>query len=392
MISIEESNQIISQLVPITETEQVELHQSLGRVLAQNIVADIDQPNFDKSAMDGYACKRKDLHLPLKMTALVAAGTLIDKELADGECYRIFTGAPVPCGADCVIMQENTSLDAKGFVHFNAENTKNNICYKAEDGKAGDCILPAGTRIKTQHLAIMAAYGVVKPVVFRRPRVAFFCSGSELIEPAFTPEAAMIRNTNASQLMGQLAETGAEWAYKGILTDDLAEVCSNIESNIAANDVIIITGGASVGDFDLIPQALKNIGAHILIDALNMQPGKPVLLATIQNTLIFGLSGNPVSSFLQYKILTEPVILKLMGANVYLPNELKLALDSEIVRRKGSRQLYVPVRINEEGKAEKINFNGSAHLNALNQAHGFVIVQPQINLIEKNELVRMILI
>lgn len=123
-----------------------------------------------------------------------------------------------------------------------------------------------------------------------------------------------------------------------------------------------------------------------------MQPGKPVLLATIQNTLIFGLSGNPVSSFLQYKILTEPVILKLMGANVYLPNELKLALDSEIVRRKGSRQLYVPVRINEEGNAEKINFNGSAHLNALNQAHGFVIVQPQINLIEKNELVRMILI
>jgi molybdopterin molybdotransferase len=392
MITIEQSNLIIAEVKPLNKPECVELNQSLGRILAKPIVADIDQPSFDKSAMDGYACKREDLQKPLKVVGVIAAGTMVEKAVQDGECYRIFTGAPVPSGADCVIMQEDTSVDSVGLVHFNAERTKNNICYCGEDGKAGKVVVEAGTRIRPQHLAIMAGYGVVEPTVVKKPTVTFFCSGSELIEPMEKPYGAMIRNSNASQLIGQLTEAGADVNYKGLISDDLELVCQSLKSNIGKTDVIIITGGASVGDFDFIPSVLKNIGAELKISALNMQPGKPVLFAVLENTLIFGLSGNPVSSFLQFKVLVEPVIFRLSGANTFLPTLVHIPLAKDIMRKKGNRQLYVPVGINNFGQAEPLLFNGSAHINALNSAQGFIIVKSDITLLKAGELVFMILI
>jgi molybdopterin molybdotransferase len=390
MITIEESNLIVAQIKPLEATENVDLYHSLGRILANPIVADIDQPSFDKSAMDGYACKREDLDKPLKVVGVIAAGTKVEEALQAGECYRIFTGAPVPDGADCVIMQEDTISSSDGLVHFKAEKTKTNICYCGEDGKAGKVVVEAGTRIRPQHLAIMAGYGVIMPAVYKKPAVTLFCSGSELIEPTEKPYGAMIRNSNASQLIGQLAEVGAEVDYKGIVSDDLELVSQSLKSNIGKTDIIIITGGASVGDFDFIPTVLKNIGAEIKISALNMQPGKPVLFAVLGNTFIFGLSGNPVSSFLQFKVLVEPVILKLSGANSYLPPLVQIPLATDIVRRKGNRQLYVPVSINAQGQAERINFNGSAHINALDLAQGFVIVKPDVTEHKAGKLVFMI--
>lgn len=392
MITIDESNLIVAELKSLEVTVEIDLNNSLGRILAKPIVADIDQPSFDKSAMDGYACKREDLHKPLKMLGIIAAGTLVEKAVQASECYRIFTGAPLPPEADCVIMQEDTIITSDGLVHFKAEKTKNNICYCGEDGKAGKVVIQSGTRIRPQHLAIMAGYGVVRPIVAKKPTVSFFCSGSELIEPTEKPHGPMIRNSNASQLIGQLTEAGAEVSYKGIIPDDLELVSHSLQSNIGKADVIIITGGASVGDFDFIPSVLKNIGAEIKISALNMQPGKPVLFAVLENTLIFGLSGNPVSSFLQFKVLVEPVILKLSGANNYLPPLVHIPLATDIVRKKGNRQLYVPVSINVQGQAVSVNFNGSAHINALNLVQGFVIVKPDVTQHKTGELVYMILI
>ncbi len=392
MITINESNLIVAKIKPLEVTEKIGLNNSLDRILANPIVADIDQPSFDKSAMDGYACKRKDLQKPMKVVGVIAAGTVVNEVVQTGECYRIFTGAPLPPGTDCVIMQEDTTVDSNGLVYFKAEKTKDNICYCGEDTKAGKIVVEAGTRIRPQHLAIMASYGVVEPTVTKKPTVTFFCSGSELIEPTDKPQGAMIRNSNASQLIGQLTEAGAQVNYKGIISDDFELVSQSLKSNIGKADIIIITGGASVGDFDFIPSVLKNIGAEIRISALNMQPGKPVLFAILNNTLIFGLSGNPVSSFLQFKVLVEPVILRLSGANSFLPTLVKIPLAKEIVRKKGNRQLYIPVGINELGQAEPVRFNGSAHINALNLANGFVVVKPNITILKSDELVYMILI
>ena len=392
MISIEESNQIVSQLSALDKTEQVELTNGIGRILAQPIIADTDQPPFDKSAMDGYTCKREDLGNPLKVLATIAAGTLVNTPIQSGECYRIFTGAPVPNGVDCVIMQEDTSVDELGRVIFTASQTKNNICYKGEDSKKDSIAIYTGTRLCPQHLAIMAGCGVTKPWVYKKVEVSLFCSGSELVEPNVKPSEAMIRNSNASQILGQLIKTGTNTDYKGIVSDNFELVLQNIQLSIGKSDIIIITGGASVGDFDFIPEILNKLGANIIISALNIQPGKPVLYATFGNTHILGLSGNPVSSFLQYKLVAEPIILKLTGANSFLPKTMQIQLSSALSRKKGNRQLYVPVCINKQGQAEPLPFNGSAHIGALNLADGFAILEPGNNSVNALEQVQVILI
>ena len=392
MINLEESNLLIAQLQSLTKTEKLPLNDCLGRVLAQDVLADIHQPAFDKSAMDGYACRREDLNIPLQVIGVIAAGTLVKKPIQQGECYRIFTGAPVPPGANCVVMQEDTELNSDGLMIFKAQKTNDNICRLGEDCKIGEKVLEMGTVIRPQHLATLAGYGLVMPEVFCRVSVALFCSGSELIEPVYQPSGAMIRNSNASQLMGQMLAIGASPDYKGIVTDDLEQISDALKSNIGKYDVIMITGGASVGDFDFIPTVLKTLGAEVMISSLNIQPGKPVLLAKIDQTYIVGLSGNPVSSFLQTKLLVEPMLLKLMGANCYLPKMIKIPLFADVSRKKGNRKLFLPAKINEMGEGQTLSFNGSAHLLSLNLADGFIVMDPGITMLKKLDLVPMLLI
>jgi molybdopterin molybdotransferase len=392
MINLEESNSLIAQLPSLTNTEKLPLNDCLGRVLAHDVLADIHQPSFDKSAMDGYACRREDLQFPLKIIGVIAAGTLVEEAIQQGECYRIFTGAPVPPGANCVVMQEDTELNSDGLMIFKAQKTNDNICRLGEDCKIGEKVLEMGTVIGPQHLATLAGNGVVLPEVFCRVSVALFCSGSELIEPLYQPSGAMIRNSNASQLMGQMLAIGAKPDYEGIVPDDLDEICQNLKTNLGKYEVLIITGGASVGDYDFIPTVLKSLGAEVMISSLNIQPGKPVLLAKIDHTYIIGLSGNPVSSFLQTKLLVEPLLLKLMGANRILPKMIKIPLFADVSRKKGNRKLFLPAKINEMGEGQTLSFNGSAHLLALNLADGFIVMDPGIMMLKKHDLVPMLLI
>jgi molybdopterin molybdotransferase len=193
-------------------------------------------------------------------------------------------------------------------------------------------------------------------------------------------------------LMGQMLAIGASPDYKGIVPDDFEQISHALKSNLGKYDVLIITGGASVGDYDFIPTVLKTLGAEVMISSLNIQPGKPVLLAKIDHTYIIGLSGNPVSSFLQTKLLVEPMLLKLMGANCYLPKMIKIPLFSDVSRKKGNRKLFLPAKINERSEGQTLSFNGSAHLLSLNSADGFIVMDPGITMLKKNELVPMLLI
>jgi molybdopterin molybdotransferase len=391
MLSIEESYSIIEQLLPHDRVEQLPLSSCLGRILAQDVFADIDQPSFNKSAMDGYACRKEDLHAPLHVKGVIAAGTCINESLSSGDCYRIFTGAPVPEGANCVIKQEDTELSDNGNVIFTGSKSNDNICFQGEDCKIGEKVLTAGTVIGPQHLASLAGYGVNNPLVFQKASVVLICSGSELVEPTVKPSGPMIRNSNATQLLGQLTAIGAHVEYKGIVCDDREEIHDSIKSNINLYDFVIITGGASVGDFDFIPSVLTSLGAEIQISSLNIQPGKPLLLGKIDKTFIIGLSGNPVSSFLQTKLIVQPLILKKMGAKLFLPKIIQIPLHDDVSRKKGDRKLFLPAKINADGKAEVIKFNGSAHLLSLTSADGFIILNPGVNLIMKNELVQLVL-
>lgn len=392
MINVNESLALISSLPALNKVETVTLNASLGRVLAQNIIADTDLPPFNKSAMDGYACRQNDLPGPLIIRGEIAAGTFTGNKLETGNCYRIFTGAPVPDGADCVIMQEYTEQDSKGNVIFTQPSSKNNICCQGEDMKVGQVAIKAGVIIQPQHLAVMAGFGIIHPRVACKPRVAIICSGSELVEPSIKPEKAMIRNSNAYHLIGQVAASGAEPEYLGIVADNKELISNTIKNILGKYDLLIVTGGASVGDYDFMPGILISLGAQLHFSALNIQPGKPVLFATLGNTHVLGLSGNPVSSFLQFLLVAKPLLYRLTGCTISPLKTIKMPLAETIKRKKGNRQLYVPVTFQSTGFANPVPFNGSGHITALCGIDGFAIMDTEINEMMEKQPVNVLLL
>lgn len=391
MISVDACLTLLQAIPPFANHEIVSLTDCLGRILAVDVLADTNQPPFDKSAMDGYACRREDLPGPLTISGLIAAGTFTGESLKPGHCFRIFTGAALPQGADCVIMQEYTIVDNHGDILFNQRETKNNICYKGEDIKKGEIALKAGTLIQPQHIAVLASLGQTQPVVFCKPRIAIISSGSELVEPDKTPEGAMIRNSNAYQLIGQVKALGCDADYLGIIADNQEIQTQCIENAVGNYDLIIMTGGASVGDYDFMPAVLASLDATVHFSALNIQPGKPCLLGTIGKTHVLGLSGNPVSSYLQFMLVAKPLILILNGYKEASLKIVRSPLISAIKRKKGNRQLYIPVSMTPEG-VSPVKFNGSAHINALNEVDGFAVMNVDVNELSASELVYVILI
>lgn len=383
---------LLKDVPAVKETEKLSLNDSLGRILAEDIIADLDQPPFNKSAMDGYACMRKDLPGPLSVSGEIPAGSSTSLQLESGCCFRIFTGAPVPKGADCVIMQEHVVADSNGKIVFIKEETKNNICYKGEDVKSGDTVLKAGTLIKPQHLAIMAAFGRTAPLVLAKINVGIICSGSELVEPSEKPSGSKIRNSNASQLLSQILQIGAKAQYWGIVPDNIHALMKNIEEALKEHDIVLVTGGASVGDYDLMTEVLKKLGAQILLSELNIQPGKPVIYATLTNKHIIGLSGNPVSSFLQFHLVVKPLLLRLSGSMDFQPKTLKVPLSQSIKRKKNNRQQYVPVAFTSSGFAQPVPFNGSAHISALNKVEGFAIIDEDITEAKENQFITILIL
>jgi molybdopterin molybdotransferase len=288
-------------------------------------------------------------------------------------------------------MQEYVKKDTQGNIYFTEADTKSNICYQGEDLKASDLAIKAGTTIMPQDIAIMASFGVINPLVACIPRVALICTGSELVEPSVKPNRAQIRNSNAYQLMGQLSSLCNDIDYLGVLPDSLDVLTISITKAMDAYDVILVTGGASVGDYDLMPAALKAIGAQVHFSALNIQPGKPVLYATIRNTHILGLSGNPVSSFLQTVLVVKPLLLRLLGSTSPPLKTVRVPLSKPIKRKKGNRQLYVPVSFHASGIAAPLPFHGSAHIAALSGFDGFAILDPEVDEIASGQLATILL-
>jgi molybdopterin molybdotransferase len=387
MISLEVAEMIIGENAsPVAETDLVELNSSAGRVLAEDVFSDLDMPPFNKSAMDGYACRREDLQYPLEVIETIAAGTFPLKTIKEKECAKIMTGARIPEGANCVIKIEDTSGITDNKIIFTAKESSDNFCYQGEDLKKGELVVSKGTIINSRITGLLASAGITRLQVTGRIRVGFFCTGSELIEPEEMPVGGQIRNSNASQLIAQISATCAIPSYHGIIADNKQLITDKLYQLIESYHIIIITGGASVGDFDFIPEIIKKSGFNVHFQKVSIQPGKPVIYASRDNKHIFGLSGNPVSSFLQFELLVKPLILKLSAAN-YQARMIQLITDDPITRENTERRYFVPVFINHLGHIGITPFHGSAHLNALKDIFGFAIVNEGIGQIKKGELV-----
>jgi molybdopterin molybdotransferase len=376
MIHFSEAYDIVMNSVRDTGSEQVDLSGSLNRILAQDVVSDLDMPPFDKSAMDGYACRAEDLESKLDVIEVIQAGYVPEKKIGKLECSKIMTGAMLPEGADCVVIVEETEETAKRQMKFTStlerdnngnfkyfQKRKGNICYKGEDIKCDEIVLSKGEIIKPQHIAVLASVGCATPLVGIKPKVGIIATGSELVEPCEKAEGPKIRNSNSYQLSAQIERMGAVSTYYGIAEDTKKAIDLCVRKAMAENDVMLVSGGVSMGDYDFVPAILKENGIEILFDQVAIQPGKPTTFGVAADVICFGMPGNPVSTFVQFEILVKPFLYKMMGHD-YKTNYFPLILGKTIRRKRAAREALIPVHI-KDGRVFQIEYHGSAHINAM---------------------------
>ncbi|OFY64866.1 MAG: hypothetical protein A2V64_04100 [Bacteroidetes bacterium RBG_13_43_22] len=391
MIPFEKAFEIVMNSSFRTGTEIVPFTRSLNRILAADVTSDINMPPFNKASVDGFACRKSDLSNDLEIIETIPAGKWPEKEVDKNQCTRIMTGAAVPEGADCVIMVEDTETLPSGKVRFTGTSTKENIAHKAEDIEKNDVVIKAGKQINPQDIAVMATVGHTSVTVSKIPEIAVISTGDELVEPHMTPGISQIRNSNAYQLIAQAERAGAVAKYYGIARDDKEETYSIISRAIDENDLVLITGGVSMGDFDFVPSVLERAGVKILFTRVAVQPGKPTTFGVHRKAIVFGLPGNPVSSFVQFELLVRPLINNMMGYT-WKPVTLSFPMREKYSRKSADRMGLIPVSITDDGFVRRVEFHGSAHISALPDATGMVIIPHGVDSIEKGEIVNVRLI
>ncbi|MBI5540897.1 MAG: molybdopterin molybdotransferase MoeA [Bacteroidia bacterium] len=388
MILFEDALRTVLEKAKCADKEKVKLLDSTNRFLAQNIIADIDMPPFDKSAVDGYACKIDDIHNNLEVLETIAAGDVPKNNIKQNQCSKIMTGAMLPEGADCVLMVEHTQKIDETHIKLTTEKTGINIAYKAEDIKKDTVLLKEGLLIQPQHIALIASVGYSELLVYKQPRVAVLTTGSELVEPDTKPALGQIRNSNAWQIYSQVQKINAIPVYFGIIEDTEEKTDLAIKKAISENDVVILTGGVSMGDFDFVPKILKQNNVDLIFEKIKIRPGKPTVFGVHKDAFVFGLPGNPVSSFVLFEILVKPFLQKMMGSNEVQKN-IYLTLGTDFKRAKADVMLWVPSKINEKGEVVPVEYHRSAHVSSLCNADVLFPVSIGVFELKKGDIVNV---
>ena len=368
--------------------ERVPVQDAYGRILAEDVVADRDIPPFTKSAMDGYACRGQDLGADLSVRGFVAAGSRYEGEIGPGTCVKIMTGGPVPDGADCVVPVEEAESLAEGRIRFVGSEVPDNIIHRGEDVGQGQVVLGRGRLISPAEIAVLCTVGRTSPLVSRRPRVAILATGDEVVEPWEQPGRSAIRNSNSHQLVAQVRRAGAEPEYWGIAEDKQERIEESLGDASRRSDVLLVSGGVSAGDLDLVPDALRAIGFRPEFEKVAVKPGKPTVFCRRGDQACFGLPGNPVSTFVIFELLVRPLLVQMMGGE-YRPREAQARLDGGFRRVRVEREEWVPVVFAAAGKVRAVEYHGSAHIHALCGADGLISIPLGIAEIPADSLVQV---
>jgi len=383
MISVEKALSIILQETPVLEGERKNILSCLNKVLAEDIYAKDNLPPFDKSAMDGYAIKSDDTNLckdavsaQFKVIGLIKAGDFTNEELKHGEAFKIMTGAPLPKGADSVIQIEKVNVkDNKLYVHEKVKRG-NNVLKLGEEIKIGEVALKKGTIIRPPEIGIFASLGYSSVIVHKDPVISLLITGDELIDIDSTLEMGKIRNSNEYSLTALVKNLGADVLSFGVVEDNKDILKSKVEEALEISDIVITSGGASVGDFDFVEQVLKELNADVKFESVAMKPGKPVSFAVIGKKLFFSLPGNPLSVITTFEEFVKPTCEKMLGKEVIYDDTFPVIL-SEDFKEKEGRKKYIYVKIkNVDGKfyAYKIGTQSSNHLMTISEANGIIIM------------------
>ena len=371
--------ELLNRARPLDEIETVEISKAYNRILAKGLTSFVSVPPLDNTAMDGYAVRSRDCHQPdskLKVTQRIAAG-LVGKPLGHGEAARIFTGAPIPPHADAVVMQEDTSLEDGMVTVYKVPHPGDNIRRAGEDIRPGTDVLTPGTRLKGAELGLAASIGCIEAKVVRRLKVAMFSTGDELAEPGSPLKPGQIYNSNRATLAGLLTGIGAEVIDLGVVKDTFDATRAALEKAAKRADVIITTGGVSVGAEDHVKAAVEQLG-RIDMWKVAMKPGKPVAYGRIGEADFIGLPGNPVSAFATFCLFARPFLLKRMGASqvLYRAYPVRAAFDwpKPGNRREFLRGLLVS-GLDGAGEARIYPNQGSGVLTSAVWADGFVDIE-----------------
>jgi molybdopterin molybdotransferase len=359
---------------PTPRLERVAIAAAAGRALVDPVVSPIDHPPFDKSAMDGFAYAERSADDLYEVIDSVAAGQRSAAAVSSGTAIRIMTGAPIPEGAVGVQRVEWTEPAGRGasgaeLVHFRLREKNDNIIRRGENLKAGEALL-APRILEPQDIGILAAAGIAEVEVAVRPRVGIVSTGDE-IEPAGNSlGAASIYDSNGPQLAAQAAAAGCEANFYGIARDRAEELAAVFERALAENDIVLVSGGVSMGDFDLVPAALANLGVNVVFHSLAMKPGKPTFFGMRGKTAVFGLPGNPVSTFVNFEVLVKRYLFAMIGL-AWEPETLRVRLGAPLSRKLADRVEFLPARLSRgEGcmVAEPLAYHGSSMITVLAQA------------------------
>ncbi|HXI22551.1 MAG TPA: gephyrin-like molybdotransferase Glp [Pyrinomonadaceae bacterium] len=398
MIPVAEAIEIVLAQTSALPVESVAISESLGRILAEDIIADADLPPFDRAQMDGYAVRAADVaNIParLKIVGESAAGAGWHHEMKAGEAVRIMTGAPVPVGADAVQQVELTrELNGGGEVEIlESVEAGRSIVRRADEIKSGETVLRAGDDINAQTIATLASFGYAKVKVGSRPRVAVMATGSELVDVGQKPARDQIRDSNNYTIEAYAKLAGATVERLPLAGDDRDKLKREMTAAIERCDVLITSGGVSMGVYDFTKAAFKDLGAEIFFERVALRPGKPTVFGRIGKTLLFGLPGNPVSVAVTFNLFARTALRAMQGAN-----EPTLRHEYAVLARdlKGSadRESYVPavLRTDEKGTllAEPMKWGGSSDFVSFAGATALINVPADVKRIATGSIVRVV--
>lgn len=395
LMTVADAERIISErLSPVTDIESVALREARGRVLADDLLSPVSLPPFDNSAVDGYAVRHCDLAVSgptrLRVVERVFAGGFATAPVGPEQAVRIFTGAPMPEGADTVFMQEDCSVEGDDVILPSGLKLGANRRKCGEDVTQGSSVLPSGCRIGPQHIAMISAAGITSVMVRRRLRVALFSTGDEIAEPGQPLRAGQIYDANRALLSEMVRTLGAEVTDLGILKDEIGALCKALSKAALTHDLVLTSGGVSTGDADYVRNAIEAIG-KLVFWRVAIKPGRPVALAVLagssanQQAAFAGLPGNPVAAFVTFARIVRPMLLRLAGARpeplIALPVRSAFSY-----RKKEGRREYVRVSLRQASdgmfEAHKYRQDGAGVISSLTQTDGLIELPEDVTSIE----------
>lgn len=382
-LAFEQALQTVKERIALhkPDVETLSLEQAHGRILAEEAKADRDYPPFHRSTRDGFAIRSADLGTPpavLECIGEVQAGDHFKGKVGAGECVSIMTGAPLPEGADAVVMIEHTRQEGSRVKALESISAFENVVRRGSEAVAGNILLQRGRRLGAAEIGILASIGVAQVKVFRPPEVAILATGDELVAVDQVPTWFQIRNSNAFSLAAQVMEAGGIPKILGVAPDQKDRLKELIQQGLQF-DLLILSGGVSAGKYDWVEKALEELGAEFYFQSVAMRPGHPVVFGGVGGKFFFGLPGNPVSAYVTFEVFARPALGVLAGSEFSAPVFLRARLAKSLQHKSGFTR-FVPAHVDAVGGVPTVNlvsWQGSGDLAGLAAANCFLVVHPE---------------